>query len=145
MLTPNQEKWLKALESGEFKQTTKVLENTGVAGHLGFCCLGVACVVAEREGVPVERHMSLSEKVLKGVDLTAQPLVRQWLGLNTHNGFPTTLRILDANKLCLVNLNDNGKSFKEIAQIVRANPEHYFVTLEPVDRGSDDVGVLSNI
>ena len=37
-LTKAQERWLTALESGEYKQTRDLLRDDN-----GFCCLGVAC------------------------------------------------------------------------------------------------------
>jgi len=42
---PNQEKWLKALESGEYSQQHEaILHNNN-----GFCCLGVACEIFKGE------------------------------------------------------------------------------------------------
>jgi hypothetical protein len=44
------DKWLAALRSGEYKQTTSVLRRT-ISGEPKYCCLGVLCEVA---GVPRE-------------------------------------------------------------------------------------------
>lgn len=48
-LTEIQEKWIQALESGEYQQCEKRLHD----GH-GYCCLGVAAVVLGREFEPVD-------------------------------------------------------------------------------------------
>jgi hypothetical protein len=111
--------WLKALESGEFKQTTGWLQDGD-----SYCCLGVACRVS---GI---KHR------IRGCTLDAHPGVQTWLGLRDCFGSPTVGQPL-------VNLNDRGTTFKEIAQTVRANPENYFV--KPANRDSDKQGVLSNV
>lgn len=38
--------WLKALRSGDYEQTKGTLRS-----NVGFCCLGVLCNLAEREGI----------------------------------------------------------------------------------------------
>jgi hypothetical protein len=126
MLTPNQEAWLQALESDEFTKTKGALERKG-----SFCCLGVGCIVAERHGVRVQRHSEeqlslygMKENPLIGGNLDHQSEVRKWLGLRTSTGdeylgtAPTGT--------ALTAMNDKGMTFKEIAQIIRANPEAYF-------------------
>jgi hypothetical protein len=114
MLTPNQEAWLQALEGDEFKQTKGVLQRGD-----NFCCLGVGCVVAERAGVPVTRT-NLGKLI--GANLVSQAAVCVWLGLKHVIGAS-----IDPGRKTLVKLNDSGVSFKEIAQIIRENPEQYFV------------------
>jgi hypothetical protein len=116
-MTNNQEAWLQALESDEFKQTTGQLQRGD-----GFCCLGVACVVAEKAGITVRRYLGVA---LDGSTLHDQPEVHYWLGLRSETGHPRS------HVSCsLIGLNDRGKTFKEIAQFIRANPEEYFVNTE---------------
>lgn len=43
-LKPSVMKWIQALRSGEYKQTTGALQKTKGA-KAGYCCLGVACVL----------------------------------------------------------------------------------------------------
>lgn len=50
-LGPNQEKWLKALESGEFKQGSRRLENLADGSR---CCLGVACAIFDEPRIVTE-------------------------------------------------------------------------------------------
>ena len=44
-------KWIEALRSGEFKQTTGMFKKTHSDGTERFCCLGVLCVVAEENPI----------------------------------------------------------------------------------------------
>lgn len=46
------EMWIEALESGEYKQGHGQLEKDGQ-----FCCLGVLCDLAIKDGVEVERKI----------------------------------------------------------------------------------------
>lgn len=47
-------RWADALESGEYPQTRYALHRLvpGIADPAGYCCVGVACVVAGIEGEP---------------------------------------------------------------------------------------------
>ncbi len=110
-MTANQEAWLAALESDEFKQTQGKLQHAD-----GFCCLGVACVMAERAGIFVYEKYG----IIYGTSLNDQETVKGWLGLRTGSGHA-------GPGVCLVNMNDEGKTFKEIAAAIRADPDHYFV------------------
>lgn len=42
-------KWIKALKSGKFKQTTEVLKKEIKESIFGHCCLGVACHIVAPE------------------------------------------------------------------------------------------------
>lgn len=71
---PPREQVRRALRSGKFEQYNGALERNGK-----FCCLGVACIVAELNGVPVIRT---PRGELHGSDLTGyQPEVLGWLGM----------------------------------------------------------------
>ena len=117
--------WVKALRSGEFAQTTDVL---GEHGTNRRCCLGVACEVYQRLGGELEveqdtytvregwdvRHaisydgevQSLPEKVCRVLEVE-HPSVAV---LSHDHGFSY-----------LTELNDFGKSFAEIADIIEEN------------------------
>lgn len=41
-------KWVAALRSGEYKQTTGQLVHESVRGNLSYCCLGVLCEISPR-------------------------------------------------------------------------------------------------
>lgn len=117
-LTKNQKLWIEALRSGKYKQAVGVLESTSG----GFCCLGVACKVAEEHGVEVIYDEYKGIKTVAGASLTSQSSVKKWLGIGDGHGFPTT----NSNLLPLAVLNDGGTTFEEIADIIEANPESYF-------------------
>lgn len=114
-MNPNAQKWVEALESGEFEQGKRKLQ-TGDA----FCCLGVACVVYERE--TGERLTRNSIGSIYGTTLNTSVGggdVREWLGLRKHHG------AFDGG--ILIDLNDKGKTFPEIAAIIRSEPKGLFV------------------
>jgi len=116
--------WAEALESGEYEQTTEWLQGDG-----GFCCLGVACEVAEEHGIKVSREWDTDE--LDGSDLSDQPDVQEWLGLTGENGSFKILqdRPNNSNRIStsLARLNDEGKTtFAELAAIIRAEPKGLF-------------------
>jgi hypothetical protein len=121
-LTPNQKKWIKALRSGEYTQTTSYLHN-----REGSCCLGVAAqefitdfvVVAE---VPASYKYGMSTSY-SGENKSAPGYVVDALGLYDEEGNPAQY---SSRKEALVVLNDEGRSFGEIADILEANPEDYF-------------------
>ena len=88
-------KWIKALESGRYKQTQENLELDG-----RYCCLGVLCKTMRIDPQTAKSSFDyelLSESVLEKVGLT-----------KTEQG-------------TLAGMNDNGKSFREIAAYIRAN------------------------
>lgn len=113
----NAELWLQALESGEFKQTKSCLQDC-----IGHCCLGVAADVAAQHGIAVGRSRN---GYIWGANLNAQPTVMAWLKLRdpdgrSENGFAY-------GPECLVNMNDRGVPFPEIARRIRHKPEAYLV------------------
>jgi hypothetical protein len=117
LLTANQEKWLQALESGEFKQGEGRLQEDD-----SYCCLGVACRVAGVQGD------------LKGASLTTYPDVIEAMGLTESYGCPIITFVNGQKLYSLTHMNDGlGKSFKEIAAHLRKYPEAYFVNTEPRD------------
>lgn len=128
MLTENQEKWLNALESGAFRQATSALQDGDC-----FCCLGVACIVAEGQGVPVQRKNG----VLFGNDLNDQPHVFNWLGLRGMNG--SSSEYTDEISDSLAGMNDHGKTFGELAALIRKYPEYFFKGPEDVNPESGKV------
>ncbi len=93
--------WTEALRSGAYRQARGTLEREGA-----YCCLGVACIVAEQHGVPVTRTSTgkLWGHVLQG----RQRAVSEWLGLD--NGLYSG---------GLTSLNDGGgASFDYIANYI---------------------------
>ena len=114
-LTEAQERWMTALESGEYKQTRSRLRDAN-----GFCCLGVACDVS---GLGEWRKLSGLDKFEfrtsygARADLGLPFSVREQLGIS-HD---------DNRADRLVELNDHeGKTFAEIAKWIRENADEVF-------------------
>jgi len=100
-------KWLKALRSGDYKQTKGELVSDG-----RYCCLGVACKVAGFSDDYIcldSTMMSLRGNESKGLRVT--------------NSIPRTLYEFDSHTdVKLMGMNDSeGKSFKEIAKWIEEN------------------------
>ena len=90
--------WLKALKSGEYKQGKKALKNP----NNEFCCLGVLC------------------------DVKGESVAVNWEddGAMTPNfGFYDNIGMCIGYglKTALVEMNDEGKSFEEIADYIEEN------------------------
>jgi len=115
IFTKEQLEWIEALESGEYKQCRRKLYDPKAKG---FCCLGVACVI---NGVPITSRYYQRNGGANNLFSTAktEAVMRK---LHLRNGLGCGFK----NRDSLVVLNDEGKSFKDIAQILRKEPEQYF-------------------
>lgn len=113
-LTPNQQAWVDALRSGKYKQTKGALQKGN-----SYCCLGVACDVAEKHGVYI--HTSCGE--IEGGSLSGQSNVRDWLQIRHSFGAVYS----DISNETLTRMNDTfDKSFSEIADFIEANAKGLF-------------------
>lgn len=107
------EKWLEALESGEYKQIkNKLREHTSPKSY-GYCCLGVACDVANKVGA-----RRVSEDVLKK-DLMLPVNMQLLIGINDSGDFKESISYQGKKYSNLTGLNDDGVRFKTIARIIR--------------------------
>lgn len=111
-----------ALDSGEYTQARGRLR-----GKDGFCCLGVACDLHAKEhnqtgwltyndpwGRPAYAYAS------EGVRFMPSEQVTDWFGFKTRDcSIPTTEYIDTIRVTKLSELNDNGWTFKQIAQYIR--------------------------
>ena len=130
----NAKKWLEVLESGELIQGKGVLHNED---DNSYCCLGVACELAIKAGLPITTRSDVryvyNEIRTKQARVTmysdgkeelygALPeTVKTFLGLEGSLGDAT-----DPMMSSLSALNDSGKTFAEIAAILRENESDYF-------------------
>lgn len=115
------EKWVKALESGDFEQGRGTLRN--IDGH--YCCLGVLCEIAVAEGV-------IGQPKLAGRDYTfgtsgesaALPYeVMDWAGLEYADPplvFTEAAGVERVSSCIAVNDGD-AMVFTEIAALIRRN------------------------
>ena len=88
ILNADQEKWLTALESGEYKQCTRALFD-----GVGFCSLGVACVaLGMREDELEGCHSLLGSSETMGVMGTLK--LCSPIGVATHASMPSQMHVL---------------------------------------------------
>ncbi len=117
-MNENAKKWVAALRSGKYEQTTGRLHLKGD----GYCCLGVACDLFAKENKIVisEDHWTGGVDIKYNGDSQLLPTpVRNWLGLASGRG--------NFDDDCLSCRNDRGASFKEIADIIESEPEGLFL------------------
>lgn len=116
----NIKKWVEALESGEYKQTTGVLRD-----YDGYCCLGVACdLYLKEKSISWTKpsidnsHYSIQHEGLNSADSeTLLPSIATWLFNNDLLEWSGDPKI---QGFFLTEWNDDkGKTFKEIAKLIR--------------------------
>lgn len=128
-LGPKQTEWIRRLRSGEYTQITHNLRT-----EHGYCCLGVA----------TEMELGEPDDCYKGyLSDGSGAIIEMWRGYDTElpeevrsslkfyysdGGTPDGAEV--GHLSSLASLNDKGKTFAEIADLVEANPHHYFE--EPV-------------
>lgn len=103
------DKWLSALRSGEYKQTDGSLKTPE-----GYCCLGVLCDIAIKENKIPDWEL-LTYGVFQTVDGEENFLpidIQKWAGIVDENPSIITKQ---GKTVTLSKINDDGKSFKEIA------------------------------
>lgn len=103
-------KWVTALRSGKYRQGIEALVS-GKPGRAEHCCLGVLCALSpwkntyDRIGRWSSRNIYLPDQVA------------EWAGMDSVIGqYGNSSR-------SLVDLNDRGTSFEEIADIIEQNYE----------------------
>jgi len=99
-------KWLAALRSGDYKQTKEALRD-----EEGFCCLGVLCDVHRIEN---KKRWQKGFNYYDENTILPHEIVN-WAGLKNCNPG------IEDSSICistLADLNDEGKTFKEIADII---------------------------
>lgn len=127
------EKWVEALESGEYAQGRKVLAKLDESGNTTFCCLGVLCDLANKAGVipdPITAGDMCTGILHYGYDYLELPeSVQQWAGF--MQGDPAS-GVQNPNSSWnetygLAGLNDELRwDFTQIAQAIR---ETYLVAV----------------
>lgn len=125
-MNPNAEKWVAALRSGKYKQTEGALTHVEDGEPIAHCCLGVACELYVQEHpdeLLVETDYVHQRRVYDGHQTELPYKVRKWLGLRTDFGYHYTEEGIERS---LADLNDDGRSFEEIAGLIETEPEKLF-------------------
>jgi hypothetical protein len=112
------QKWIDALESGEYPQTSEFLRT-----EQGYCCLGVLCNIYAKEKNNDEVQLNLWEQFNDNYEILGEGLilpveVKEWAGLDDTDVYYTDE---DDEKVYLAVLNDSGMSFNQIAQVIKEN------------------------
>ena len=113
------DKWVSALLSGEYKQAKNTLNN----GE-GFCCLGVLCDLAAKEGIGEWNKTTFYDK--KGGDIgggVPTNEVVKWAGMKDYNP-NVPYASPQSPETCLASMNDSGKyTFDDIAFVIEGTWE----------------------
>lgn len=117
-MNDNARKWVAALRSGRFVQGRGSLEYDG-----RLCCLGVACWVAQENGVKLEISKQGRATTFSGYTVYLPPEVEEWLGLASSSGTYQG----GHQKCSLARLNDGLRwDFEKIASFIESEPEGLF-------------------
>jgi hypothetical protein len=116
------EKWVTALESGEYTQGIGVLQQNGK-----YCCLGVLCELAVKEGIIQPPTPDMDDTYQYGSHQTwsSETLpdeVIDWAQMISNEGL-ISLNYDDKSYSSLVDMNDSGVSFKQIAEKIREHKD----------------------
>lgn len=112
-LGPNQQAWIDALRSGKYQQGTSFLINENK-----YCCLGVLAAIA---GCSMSKDENGAEFFNNCEEFAPQQAMDFVALKNDCGGFGEDYMI-DS----LTYLNDNGKTFKEIADIIEEKADILF-------------------
>lgn len=115
------EKWVENLLSGKYKQGKECLR----LDNNTFCCLGVLCNLYIEEN---KKEWSINTDGIYSFESEVGCLsdtVLEWAGLPTVSplcsGIFRDLVHIDKLETNLAEINDNGRSFDEIAEIIKEN------------------------
>jgi hypothetical protein len=121
-LTPNQLRFVEELET-----TTKTQGIYNLCCNECYCALGIAAELFKTKDTLVETDY-WGKRSYDKHNAVAPPYVIEALGLHYSLGSAN-----HPNFRGISQMSDERKSFKEIAEILRANPEAYFKQPQPLD------------
>lgn len=109
-------KWVEALESGEYTQGSGALAPFDGNGKVTYCCLGVLCELAFRDGKCSQAYRLDNDVLSYDAAETYLPRsVVEWAGLDGTDPFV----IVNNGSTSLSKVNDDGMPFKLIAKLIR--------------------------
>jgi hypothetical protein len=133
-------KWIKALRSGKYKRGKGYLKQYNKKGELRYCCLGVLCELYN-DSMKKNHKKTLNTRnkehdfddyngyILFNSKYGSLPVVvRKWAGIKDETG-EFTYKVKDQhgeyrNNENLSILNDTGRKFTTIANIIEKNVEN---------------------
>ena len=118
-------KWIKALRSGKYKQGKGYLKQFNSKNEPRHCCLGVLCELYDQQMKKNHKKTFHSEHMISiaGTDFIRinkhdgglPKVVKEWAGISHCLGM--------IEHTYLADLNDYGKKFSTIADIIEKNVE----------------------
>lgn len=105
--------WVKALRSGQYKQTTQQLRDDDK-----FCCLGVLCDLHAKATGKSKWDGSVFQTRAYHDSMEVPKPVQRWAGLRDCNPSVQGRRVHGELCTSLAELNDNGYGFKRIATVI---------------------------
>jgi hypothetical protein len=133
--------WIKALRSGKYKQGKSFLKQFNSKGQPKHCCLGVLCELYNdtmkknhKKTISVkcrdDSHLDYGYVTFANKDDSLPAVVRKWAGIKSEMGTfdyheKDAYGIFKRTRTkCLADLNDTGKKFSTIADIIEKNVEN---------------------
>jgi hypothetical protein len=124
-------KWIAALRSGEYKQTTGVLARMHYSSpdgsQLHHCCLGVLCEVVGLKREPTPWNINIHQYFTghheeegwpEAVETTLPDALAKSLGFPQAEHGTDGDGWLPESRVSLAQLNDDGSTFDEIADLI---------------------------
>ena len=116
------QKWVEALKSGEYSQTTEKLYDSF---NNGYCCLGVACEIYQKLE---DKDLGARGEWNHDEELPFE--VQEWLDLSNSCG----QLIGQTGKTNLISLNDKEMfSFEQIAEVIKEGWVEYGFPIQTED------------
>lgn len=106
------DKWVEALRSGKYQQTTRVLRRGD-----SFCCLGVLCDVVDP--TKWKKWESFSTHTDNSIGYLPEPLMKEVQIKSIGGSLPEIVTFNKSHAAgSLTAMNDNGASFQQIADAI---------------------------
>ena len=113
-------KLVKALRSGDYLQGKHRLATVDGYGEHRFCCLGVLCNIMQEETGKLKVKNNGEVYQFNTESGVLPPAVMEWSGIKDARG---AIKYENGKKNTLTSLNDKGRTFKQIADIIEKNYE----------------------
>jgi len=114
----NREQWIKALESGRYKQTTGQLRNIDNGKSYGYCCLGVLCNIHKDKEHKWDDQLFTTPNLFYNSNDVFSFATHEYFEM-PPDSFLDKVKVDKSLAEELANMNDNRKTFKEIAAFLR--------------------------